>query len=119
MLFFKSKTKESISFTEDNIRKEIMDRASYNTEQRKKALDLAKKPVNAQKIASSKLVNSQDMLKTLDNVLDAVHKYDNVKISTLCELYNAIESGDTKNLIEFLKKKDKIKLPKKKKTYEL
>lgn len=114
---FKSREKQRISVTEDQVRQEIILRAQINSTARKEAVKIAKEKT----VQSKKVVSKDDMLKTLDNVLNAVAAYENSKITALTELYLAIESGDTKNLIQFLKKKDApiAKKKKLKKVWEL
>ncbi len=116
-LFTSSKATKATLTDEGKIRMEIQRRQEINTEARKMAVRLGM----AQKQAPVSVQSKADMLRTLDGVLDGVSKFDNIKISTLCELYNAIETGDTKNLINFLKKKEKVAVKKttKKKTWEL
>jgi hypothetical protein len=103
---------------EANLRAEIQRRAEVNTVARTMAVKIAKEKIADKAIAESKTaLNKETMLKTLDTILDSVSGYDNIKISTLAELYNAIESGDAKDLIKFLKAKEKtVKKAKKKKS---
>lgn len=112
---FKTRSKQSISAIEDEVRRDIMRRAEINATARKAALKLAQEKAAKKDapVATGKTVSKDDMLKTLDDVLNAVSAYENTKITALTELYLAIESGNTKNLITYLKKKDVA--PKKKK----
>jgi hypothetical protein len=109
-----------LSTVEDEVRRDIQRRAEINAVARKEALKLAQDKAAKNVVATSKLISKDDMLKTLDNVLNAVGGYENSKITALTELYLAIESGDTKDLIQFLKKKDAsvVKKSKSKKVWE-
>jgi hypothetical protein len=109
-----------LSTVEDEVRRDIQRRADINAVARKEALKLAQDKAAKNVVATSKIVSKEDMLKTLDNVLNAVGGYENSKITALTELYLAIESGDTKELIQFLKKKDApvVKKSKSKKVWE-
>ena len=117
---FKSKASQVTRPSEDQIRASIQMRAKINQEARRLAIQMGKEQVVKPTPKSTKIVSAGDMLQTLDAVLDAVSAYENTKITAITELYLAIESGDTKNLITFLKKKDKaIKKKKTKKIWEL
>lgn len=95
---------------------EIRRRAEVNTEARRMAINISKEQVAEKAVKASKTaLNKETMLQTLDSILDAVSSFDNIKISTLCELRNAIENGDGKDMIKFLKAKEKIVVKKRKK----
>ena len=107
--------------SEANLKAEINRRAEVNTVARRMAVKIAKETLAEKAVVASKTaLNKETMLKTLDTILDSVSGYDNIKISTLAELYNAIESGDARNLIKFLKTKENTvkKSKKKKSTWE-
>ena len=88
---------------------EIQMRAMANANARKSFSEASKKAK-----PSAKVVSIGDAITTIDQVLDKVGNYENVKITALTELLLALESGDTKNLIEFLKAKEPVATSKKK-----
>jgi hypothetical protein len=99
---FKSREKEvAKGYTEFDVQMEIMNRARVNAQNRK---------ILAEKQKKTKVVSIGNAMTVLDQVLDKVGSYENSKITALTELYLALESGDTKNLIEFLKKGEVVKV---------
>jgi len=103
--------------TEIEVKSEILRRAEINQVARNMAFQLRLNENRRQLVKPQQY--KTEMISLLDSILDNVQKFDNIKISTICELYNAIENNDTKNLITFLKKKEKIPTKKKKETWEL
>lgn len=110
---FKSKVKETVDPKEYQVRMDVKRRAEINSEARKMASKL---------VSETKVVSIGNAIKMIDTVLDKVSAYENVKITAITELYLALESGDTKNLIKFLKAKEplaKVKKSSKSKTWKL
>lgn len=95
---FKFGKKNDSVITEDAVRDQILRRAIINQEKRK------------QKITVETSINNNhtDTLKKIEEILDKVSGYENSKITAVTELLLALESGDDKNLIKFLKTKDKV-----------
>lgn len=87
--------KNSLEIQEEDLRKEIMQRAKVNAEVRKGS--------------------NSDILQKIDQILDKVSGYENSKITAITELYLALESGDTKELIQYLKKPEVTVVKKSKK----
>lgn len=96
---FKNKTKSASQIAEDTLRTKMVERAEANSNARKTAKMIVTK-------------GGGDVLSKIDRILDKVVGYENSKITAITELYLALESGDDKNLIQFLKKGDLIQ-PKK------
>jgi len=105
MQLFKNKGKEAQK--QADLTAEIKRRADVNAEARKLAVQLG----------SQSKQDTASAIKKIDEILDKVSGFENSKITTLCELIIALETGDTKNLIQFLKKSDKIVRIKSKKKY--
>lgn len=111
MNLFKSKQKEASQRTaEEEVMLDIQRRAMINSEARRMAEDMLRKSK-----AKTKVVSIGDAIKVLDQVLDKVVGYENSKITAVTECLLALESGDTKNLIEYLKKSEVVKVKTKKK----
>jgi SPX domain protein involved in polyphosphate accumulation len=87
--------KNSLEIQEEDLRKEIEQRAKINAEIRKGS--------------------NSDILQKIDQILDKVSGFENSKITAITELYLALESGDTKDLIAFLKKPETVVVKKLKK----
>lgn len=115
MNIFKTNNSESsLLIKEGELRKELVRRSELRSEATKMAQEivLAKDKI----AAKAKVVSKADALQMIDQVLDKVGAYENSKITALTELYLALESGDTKNLIQFLKAKEPVAKVKKNKT---
>lgn len=94
----------NVIFTEDSVRDDIMRRAMINQVAKSAAL----KPKPVVKTAPIPSINPHAAAITkLNEILDKVSGYENSKITAVTELLLALESGDDKNLIKFLKTKDK------------
>lgn len=102
--------KKDVLFTEDNIKDEIMRRAVVNSEGRKMAEFLKKNPITESKKTEKQSIGNPHgaTIKKIDEILNKVSGYENSKITALCELMLALETGNEKSLITFLKKKDKV-----------
>lgn len=103
---------------------EIKRRAEVNSEARKMAevmtsgMKVTKPAVNGN-VAVKGINQYSEAITRIDSILDKVSAYDNSKIGVLAELMLALETGDDKNLIAFLKKPDKkIRVKKKKSTWQ-
>lgn len=106
-------TESTLTIREEQVREEILRRAQIRTEAERivKNGELA----SQKKASKVKVVSKADALQMIDQVLDKVGGYENSKITAITELYLALESGDTKNLIQFLKAKEPVaKIAKKK-----
>lgn len=101
--FFKNKEKSATLIAEDTLRTKIVERAEANSNARKTAKMIVSK-------------GGGDVLTKIDRILDKVAGYENTKITAITELYLALESGDDKNLIKFLKKGDLLQQKKTRKT---
>jgi len=102
---FKNKGKEAQKQSE--LATEIKRRAEVNVEARRMAVQLG----------SQSKQDTKSAIQKIDEILDKVSGFENSKITTLCELMIALETGDTKNLIQFLKKGDKVVRVKSKKKF--
>lgn len=105
--------KKGVGLTEKDVQNEIVHRAMVNAEARKIAAGLnTKQPTKS--VSDKKTpkkttpVTNTSAIQFIDEILDKVSGYENSKITALAELALALETGDSKNLISFLKKKDKI-----------
>lgn len=92
---FKNKAKSPSQIEEETLRMRMVKRAEANSNARKSA-----------KMTLTK--GGGDVLSKIDAILDKVGGFENSKITAITELYLALESGDDKNLIKFLKQGDKI-----------
>lgn len=112
LLTFSRKKKEptkNVIFTENSVRDEIMRRAMVNQTAKNEVIKLKSKATEAPKPAPMTTANSYATAITkLNGILDKVAGYENSKITAVTELLLALESGDDKNLIKFLKTKDKV-----------
>lgn len=108
----KKEVKNNVIFTEDSVREDIMRRAMVNQVAKNAAL----KPAPVAKSAPVKSTDTNPHAATIEKlnaVLDKVSGYENSKITAMCELLIALETGNDQNLIKFLKTKDKtVKLKK-------
>ena len=95
-LFNKKNSKNALEIREEDLRNEMLVRAKVNSEVRNGV--------------------NNEILKKIDEILDKVSGYENSKITAITELYLALESGDSKSLINFLKKPD-VSVKKKEKKY--
>lgn len=102
---------------------EIKRRAEVNAEARKMAEAMTSgmkvtKPAVVGKTPVKGINQYAEAIVRIDSILDKVAAYDNSKIGVLAELMLALETGDDKNLITFLKKPDKkIRVKKKKSSW--
>jgi hypothetical protein len=103
---FTSKGESSLTVKEEQLREDIHRRAMIKNEATKLAKNIV--ATEQKKAAKVKVVSKADALQMIDQVLDKVGAYENAKITALTELYLALESGDTKNLIQFLKAKEPV-----------
>lgn len=107
----------------DNVMLEIKRRAEVNAEARKMAEAMTSgmkvtKPAVVGKTPVKGINQYAEAIVRIDSILDKVAAYDNSKIGVLAELMLALETGDDKNLITFLKKPDKkIRVKKKKSSW--
>jgi hypothetical protein len=109
-------------FSQNDVREEIVRRAIVNTEARKEAILAATKPQikPVQKSAPATVNPHAATIQKLDEILTKVSGFENSKIAAIAELALALETGDFKNLITLLKKKDTAApVRKKKATWEL
>lgn len=95
MNLFKKSPKSASQIEEETIRINILKRAEANTDARRSAKMVVTK-------------GGGDVLSKIDQILDKVAGFENSKITAITELFLALESGDDKNLISFLKKGDSV-----------
>jgi hypothetical protein len=106
----KKQVKNNIIFTEQSVADDIMRRAMINEVAKNSALKPqaakpAPKPASKNNSAPNPHLNT---IAKLNSILDKVSGYENSKITAMCELLIALESGNDQNLIKFLKTKDKV-----------
>jgi hypothetical protein len=113
--FLQFQKTNDILLTENTVREDILRRSIVNAEARKMAKQMGSKsapkvtkPKEKATVAPASINPHAATIEHINQILDKVSGYENSKITTLCELMLALESGDTKNLITFLKKKDKV-----------
>jgi hypothetical protein len=99
--------------TEKQVRRDIARRAEIRSVAEKLAVSMnmeksAPLPVTQKKEELKKTEDHIITIQRINNILDKVSNYENTKITTLCELILALETGNDKNLIELLRKKDKV-----------
>lgn len=102
----KKEVKNNVIFTENSVREDIMRRAMVN----QMAKNTALKSKQVVKESTVKITTPNPHTATitkLNEILDKVSGYENSKITAVTELLLALETGDDKNLIKFLKTKDK------------
>ena len=99
----KNKVKNNVIFTEDSVRDEILRRAMVNQVAKNAAL----KPKPVVKETPTAINPHAATIEKLNAVLDKVSGFENSKITAMCELLIALETGNDQNLIKFLKTKDK------------
>lgn len=94
----------NVIFTEDSVREDILRRAMVNQVAKNAAL----KPAPVTKATPVEIANPHAAtIEKLNAILDKVSGFENSKITAMCELLIALETGNDQNLIKFLKTKDK------------
>jgi hypothetical protein len=105
----KKEVKNNVIFTEQSVLDDIMRRAMINQVAKNAALKPQPESVKQKPTpAPEPVVNPhQATIIKLNALLDKVSGYENSKITAMCELLIALETGNDQNLIKFLKTKDK------------
>ena len=102
--------KSNVIFTEQSVQDDIMRRAMVNQMAKNAALKPQPEPAKQKPAPAPEHVENpyRVTIAKLNQILDKVSGFENSKITTMCELLIALETGNEQNLIKFLKTKDKV-----------